>query len=99
MCCFCKNYANFSATNYAGCGCNYNSGCVKPIKNQCCYGYLQNGWGKNCCPCQNSYSGAKNYPNKCGFSCKCCDPKPKCQQKCQNSSLLKIKLEGIIKFC
>ncbi len=99
MCCFCKNYANYPAHNYAGCGCDYNSGCVKPIKNQCFCGYLQNGWGRNFSPCQNYTSGAGGCQSKCSCGCKCCNPKPKCQQKCPNSNLLKIKLEGIIKFC
>ena len=97
MCCFCNKSANYS-TQYSGCygGCNTNLGCVKPIQNQCyCDGYLQNGWGKDCGSSSNCFPGSSN-KWACGCNCKC--NKPKCQQNC-NNGMMKIKLEGIIKFC
>lgn len=95
MCCFCKKPMPYSPQNW---GYPPTCDCVKPSKNQClCGGYLQNGWGKYY-SCPNCISGAKVY-QPCGCKCRCGTTKPKCQQKCDNSSLLKIKLEGIIKFC
>jgi len=82
MCCFCKKSATYSPQLPY---CDYNSGCVKPIKSQCCCGgYIQNGWGQNCGSSSRCGSGANSY-SPCGCGCKC--NKPKCQPKCDNSSL------------